>query len=968
MAIDALYNWWGSNADPSTLVSNRVNVTKWVVMNLNLTDNLVTVSLNQYFDSENSSYNNLSNQIPNRIIIFNSSTGTLNPEINVTNESNMASSLYSSSNELYYINATVDNQVLNLTNANQTIINSTLTGDLTYGSNGTLTIILYDMNGQVLTGKTISYTDSNGINQTEITNSNGAVILNISSWNANTYTVYYSFNTTGKYLNSTNSTTFTINKQNPKFDTINVNNITYPNIEVVNITITGNNLTSKINVYLNGTLYDSVNIKDNAAQFNFTNLNVADYNAIFEYPEDSNHNAINSSIMNFTVNKQKPSFDAVIVNNITFGEVESVNTTINADNLINNVVNVYLNGILNSTTKIGETGVIQYNFTNLSAGDYNVTFEYTGDINHNISNSSTMNFTIYKQSPYFNSINIQNTTVGVNTIINGTLNDVYGKGIPNQIITIYDGSIELVNVTTDANGFFTYSLTYLTAGNHAIKIVYEGNENYSNIEVPENVIINKSATTISAEDLTLNYGESKTLIITLKDVNGNLLNDKMVIIKLNGQTYNLKTNNGISNLIISGLNTGTYTLEYSFDGDSNYLASNGTNTITVISKSTSIVNTELTSYVNGTVTVYVVDEDSIVDRGSVNLILNNSALGSAYVNNGEALINITGLNAGNYTVTVFYFGKDSFDSCSKILNLTVLNNPSENITINIPDIIVKPGINSTITINVSDNAGNTVSDGIITINIEGVNYIANVINGTAIVNYTAPNTIGLYNIIVTYSNGTYSTSVNGTINVTNMTIATVLIGNNLTKNYGVNANYTGKLVDVYGNPIAGQHIALNLTRLSDGKSKVYWVTTDTFGEYQLAINLSPGNYTVQASYCGNNNYSGFNASVNSIVVLNANFSSTVLSANNFTHPFGAGLNFTGKLLDGLGNPVMGQHIALNLTRLDTGKSKVYWVTTDTFGEYQLAINLWTANYTVQCSYAGSSQYSGSCVNATITVN
>ena len=64
---------------------------------------------------------------------------------------------------------------------------------------------------------------------------------------------------------------------------------------------------------------------------------------------------------------------------------------------------------------------------------------------------------------------------------------------------------------------------------------------------------------------------------------------------------------------------------------------------------------------------------------------------------------------------------------------------------------------------------------------------------------------------------------------------------------------------------------------------------------------------------------------------------------------------------------MGQHIGLYLTRLDTGASKLYWVTTDTLGEFQLAINLWTANYTAQCSYAGTSQYSSSSANATITV-
>ena len=74
---------------------------------------------------------------------------------------------------------------------------------------------------------------------------------------------------------------------------------------------------------------------------------------------------------------------------------------------------------------------------------------------------------------------------------------------------------------------------------------------------------------------------------------------------------------------------------------------------------------------------------------------------------------------------------------------------------------------------------------------------------------------------------------------------------------------------------------------------------------------------------------------------------TNLTADKFNHTFGAGLNFTGKLVNNLGNPIMGQHVALNLTRLSSGQSKVYWVTTDTNGDYYLEINLSPGNYTAK---------------------
>ncbi len=83
--------------------------------------------------------------------------------------------------------------------------------------------------------------------------------------------------------------------------------------------------------------------------------------------------------------------------------------------------------------------------------------------------------------------------------------------------------------------------------------------------------------------------------------------------------------------------------------------------------------------------------------------------------------------------------------------------------------------------------------------------------------------------------------------------------------YNSSQNYTGKLIGENGKPLIGQHISLNLTCLSDGTSKIYWVTTDVNGEYQLPINLYNGEYTAQCSYSGTSQYASSNTS-NSITV------------------------------------------------------------------------------------------------------
>ena len=187
---------------------------------------------------------------------------------------------------------------------------------------------------------------------------------------------------------------------------------------------------------------------------------------------------------------------------------------------------------------------------------------------------------------------------------------------------------------------------------------------------------------------------------------------------------------------------------------------------------------------------------------------------------------------------------------------------------------------------------------------------------------------------------------------------------NFTEKYGDAKNLTGHYYDSMGNPISGQHIALNLTNPLNGASKVYWVTTDTNGEYQLEINLSPGTYTARA------NVGNLSTDLASIKVVNQddNQDLTVLSANSFNETFNAGKNFTGALKDSNGNLLIGQHISIKLTRLSDGASKVYWATTDTNGEYQLSINLYSGEYTAQCAYSGTNKYSSSSIGATITVN
>ena len=85
---------------------------------------------------------------------------------------------------------------------------------------------------------------------------------------------------------------------------------------------------------------------------------------------------------------------------------------------------------------------------------------------------------------------------------------------------------------------------------------------------------------------------------------------------------------------------------------------------------------------------------------------------------------------------------------------------------------------------------------------------------------------------------------------------------------------------------------------------------------------------------------------------NINFMEDELNVEPTVVVQGSGDNFTGYLLDAKGNPIIGQHLYVNLTRTSSGASKVYEVVSDYNGEFYLPINLAVGDYTAQVSYGG----------------
>ena len=822
------YNWWGNNTPFNSteyLILNYYHFSytpkNWVILTANNNGSLLSVSLDYYRNSTN-----IIGTLPEDIILPYRNVTYSTDEVNPNPGTTLYPSYYTG-NVNKSIDVTVDNQTLTLSN----VIANNITPIYVNGS---------------YTG---SYNDG---------------------------TINKPFKTVKDAINFTNrfNANFTIYIMEGTYYDVNMtvaNNLTISAYEGANVILDGNK---------NGYIFYTNNSNNT-----FTIIGLTLMNCTGCYYADESRGGAILSYTNLTIINSTFKYNSAYLGGSIFNYAQSniINSTFNSNN-----ATIKSSNAGGAIISYGDLTIINSLFFNNSA--YLV--GAVGSLGYcNISNSTFINnraLNVFGGAIYSTAITNINSSIFINNSAKS-----YGGCVISYGVNV-SGSVFLDNHATHGNVIcyvdspiliLDYNWwgnnTPFVEGNNLIFYYYSTSNTSS--YTPTNWIImtfNINPSTISPNGYSLATVSLNTLnntsgITTNLPSNIVLPNRTVTFSTVSGSfNYNsISFSNTVNSIYTANNNSGTVVLSASIDNQTinqNIIIQS----IIPIIKVTSITNTQLNSVENGTVNINVIDEDSIVNVGSVNLFYNNTAISTGQVKNGIAILNLTGIKPGNYSVIAFYFGKDPFDSCSKELNLTITK---------------------------------------------------------------------------TFNNSTILTCLD------------------LTKYFNETKNLTGKLLDSEGNPIMGQHVALNLTRLSSGQSKVYWVTTDTNGDYYLEINLSPGNYTAKANFNGNSMYESSNSNISSIIVKPVNKIVTNLTADKFNHTFGAGLNFTGKLVNNLGNPIMGQHVALNLTRLSSGQSKVYWVTTDTDGAFQLQINLGVGEYTAHCSYDGTSKYQSSSVDATISV-
>nr|WQH65246.1 Ig-like domain repeat protein [Methanosphaera sp. ISO3-F5] len=772
----------------------------------------------------------------------------------------------------------------------------------------------------------------------------------------NNVTIVYDGNDT--YNGSSVSFNFTVS---PIFTQITAN-ATSPIVINNTTTITGvlkdekgNSISgASVEVWINGELNDTVTTD---SEGNYTLSVVTDTlglnNVTVIYKGNDTYTPVNTTT-NYYVDKMFTAVNVTTISPIKVG----TNTTISG-RLVDGRGNPIKDAVVNITVEGDDTkytattdndGYYTLNVTGTTVGDYKVKVFYNGTDVY-IESNNTGKFIVEEHS--------SNVAINVSDIVNGKVNitvnvtDESGNAIPGGFVNITDENGTVIgNGTIDENGNLTTNIT-LPPGPHNITISYNGTTNSTPYNTTIVLNVPKYGINLTLEDINNTIVRNTTNITgTLKDTDGNNLDNVIVSIYVNNKfVTNATVTDGTYNYEYNATTTVLNTVRVVYEGNATYEAVEVNKTfearqLTANATITEIENITIgnTTNINGTVT----DEfNNIVADAEIILTVNGRNYTTTTNSTGGYNITLTAHVVGENNITVTFEGNNTI---SAFTNTSTFNVTRIKTTTTAEVITTVAGI-SLITVNVTDEFGQNVTDGPITVT-DGTVTIATgkIVNGTAII--SVPTEAGKeytftvkYDGTDIYENSTTTTTKN--IPKLNTTIIPGAV-NAVKINDTIIVN--GTLVDQFNNPVGPATVNISI----NGINATVPVDVDGKFTYTNTTNIT-GINNVTIVYDGNDTYNGssvsFNFTVSPIFTqITANATSPIVINNTTT--------ITGVLKDEKGNSISGASVEvwINGELNDT-------VTTDSEGNYTLSVvtdTLGLNNVTVV--YSGNSTYTA--VNTT----
>ena len=437
-------------------------------------------------------------------------------------------------------------------------------------------------------------------------------------------------------------------------------------------------------------------------------------------------------------------------------------------------------------------------------------------------------------------VGLDNVTINNGTI---TINKVNSTITLDNIVLDYGETKNVTVTTTGATGItvkigeseakvdgFVISIPLLDAGNYTLTVTTITDDDHNPVTKEVNITVNKVNSTLTVNDIVFDYDSSGSTVVSLTGADG--VNATVV-----GQPKNVFKVNG-TNITVSGLNVGTYTLTVTTIADKNHNNITKNATITV-----NKVNTILT------VNDIVLDYGS---SGNVTVIVEGATGIVAKIDESEAkvdgfIISIPALDTGTYTLTVTAIADKNHNNITK--NATIIvNKLKTELTGNA--ITTTYNVNKDLVITLKDSTGKALSGVKVTVDLNGAKTYTTDKNGQVKVSTKgiAPKA---YTAKVTFNGDTNYGKSTKDIKVTVKKATPKLTAKKKTyKTTPKTKKYTIVLKDNTGKAIKKAKVTLKV------KGKTYKATTNSKGKATFKITKlnKKGTYKATITYKGNKYY------------------------------------------------------------------------------------------------------------------
>jgi len=663
--MDISDNWWGSNnatfnnatIATSNFISNYVlkirevsseivNPENYLVLTLNQTGNDVELAFKS-FDGEN--LTDYEGTLPAREFTINATDAVLGIE-NGTIANNVKTTV-DVDGLSYAIEATVDNQTVNLTvvRKDTQISVDSINKDLS------INVTLTDIEGNPISNATVSY-EIGDVKENVTTDENG----NFNIPCVANGEVLIKFDGNGNSLASNKTFTFNgVIKQDAEPEIYVPSDVVAGDDAVVIVTVA--NATGNVSIFVDSVEHVVPLDEDGVAVLTIEDIASGDHSIVAVYDGDDNYN---SAVASETISVEKETTEA----NITIGDVvpgKDTNVTISIPGATGNV-SVFLDGEEN-ILPLDENGEATYTIPAISEGNHSVVVVYEGDDTHNGAVESKA-ISVTKETTEANITTPVDFKVGEDTNVTVEI-----PGATGNVSVIVDGIEKVVPLV---NGTAVVPIENLTAGEHSVVVVYEGDDTYA----PFHQVATFDAAQMDTRFDDLTVDGTGLIDGVLVNAMGDALANKTITYTVNGVQVNITTD---ENGFFAFNATSPATVEIAYAGDDFYLPSNITlklNDLAPVRQATQFNSSDFTQYAcdfyegerGGNFTFQLVDEmGNPIANKTIYIGYNGVTLNRTTDENGFANVQINLKNAGLYTFVIVFLGDEDYNATMAVHKVTI---------------------------------------------------------------------------------------------------------------------------------------------------------------------------------------------------------------------------------------------------------------------------------------------------------